>query len=132
MSYQDFFHLKRNLVILIALVLLLLVFGLVFRNRLSTLGRTIDVVFPSEQQVLDKLMRHTGMQNYLGWEIEIVYFSEQDVKELVRKQPTIYSDVNTDVYRVTFRSNNTGLLVLYDYDNDKIVKKFEILNPQLA
>jgi hypothetical protein len=92
----------------------------------------LGVFPPSEQEVLEKLMKHDEMQIYSTWNSEVTYLSKKDIKDLTAKQPVIYGNVDTDVYRVVFDSKSGGLLVLFDYDDDVIIKQFEILNAQLA
>lgn len=131
-KYGDPFHMRRNIIILVALVLLLVIAGLAFTGRLTAVGNLVGAGAQNEQDVLDKLLKHAEMQDYSGWQAEVVYLSSQDVKELARKQPVVYGDVSGDVYRVTLTSGSRSVLVLYDYDNDVIVKQFEVLNVQLA
>ncbi len=129
---KDYFHLKRNLVILAILFLIVIVLGFIFRDSFSTLGKAIGIIAPSEDDVIARLMQHPEMQDYSGWTIQVTHLTEEDVRSLAEEQPEIYGGISKDVYKVTLELGSKGVLVLYDYDSDSIVKRLEILNPQLA
>ena len=132
MPDNQLFRIRKVLLIPLVLLLLILVLVLVFRDGFTTLGKVLGVVPPSEQQVLDKLMQHSEMQIYAGWDYEANHLSQDDIKNLLKSQPVIYGGISGDVYKFTFKSKGSGLLVLYDYDKDVIEKKFDILDVQFA
>ncbi len=70
----------------------------------------------TDEQVIDKLKQHVSFE-----EMPVVTLITEDaLQELVAKQPAIYEDVKPKVYKVELSDK----LIIYDYENDEIVKEF--------
>jgi len=77
-------------------------------------------------EVLTKLKTHPEIQKYENYSIEIAVLTKGDLADLSAKQPVVYAGLIPGFYQITFFSSTNKLLVIYDYQNDKIVRMFQI------
>jgi hypothetical protein len=77
-------------------------------------------------EVLTKLKTHPEIQKYENYSIEIAVLTKGDLADLSAKQPVVYAGLIPGFYQITFFSSTDKLLVIYDYQNDKIVRMFQI------
>jgi len=74
------------------------------------------------QPVIDKLLLHEEMKNYNGRQATITILTESQLDSLKAKYPVIYSDANAGQYLFLY----SDLLVIYDFEEDKIIKYFVV------
>ncbi|MEW6295821.1 MAG: hypothetical protein AB1467_06050 [Candidatus Diapherotrites archaeon] len=74
------------------------------------------------QPVIDKLLLHEEMKNYNGKQATIQELTEKDLNMLKTKYPVIYGDAKAGQYLFLY----SDLLVIYDFEKDKIVKSFVV------
>ena len=85
----------------------------------------------SESEILKKLMQFQELKTYENHTTEIILLTGENLTELSKNQPVIYKDIKPGTYRAVFKSNDGGLLVIYDPDENKILKEFELKNIKL-
>ena len=85
----------------------------------------------SESEILKKLKQFPELKPYENHTIGITLLTEENLTELSKQQPVIYKDIKPGTYRIVFKSNGGGLLVIYDPDENKILKEFELKNIKL-
>ncbi len=82
--------------------------------------------------ILQKLKTFDELKNYENYSIEITKLTEENITKLAESQPAIYKGVGGDnIYRIIYKKDNGGLLVIYDYRENKILRMFEIKNLKL-
>lgn len=90
-------------------------------------GETKEPEKPTlEQQVLAKLAQYPEVKPFAGFESTIEYLTTDKLNRLKNEQPVIYGDVPSNIYQVEYKGLESGLLVLYDFENDEILKTYAV------
>lgn len=86
----------------------------------------------SDNQILNNLKNFPELKPYATYDTKLTHLTGDDLKTLAEKQPVIYADLEgKSLYRIEYTSTTDGYLVIYDTENDRILKQFRILNMQL-
>lgn len=85
----------------------------------------------SESEMLEKLKQFPEVKPYENYTAEITLLTEENLTELAEKQPAIYRGIQPGTYRIVFKSEGSGLLVIYDSNENKILLEFELRNVKL-
>lgn len=100
----------------------------IFQNQIMISKLNKNNIQLSDEQIINNLKQFPEIKPYENYQRNITLLTENDLKELKQRQPAIYSNIQSGTYRVIFTSNENGLLVLYDANQNKILKMFEIRN----
>jgi len=107
----------KNLKIITFLTIIILSFVLIF----------LITKEPKKSQILEKLKKFPEIQDYKNYPVNITFLLKDDLTELVKDYPVIYGNITKDVYEIKFLSDSRGLLVLYDSEENIIIRLFEIM-----
>lgn len=80
-----------------------------------------------ESQILEKVKKFPEVQNYKNYPANVTFLTKGEVKELAKNYPVIYGNITRDVYEIRFFSDSRSLLVLYDIEENIIIRAFEIM-----
>jgi len=87
---------------------------------------------PDEEDVLKKIKEFDVAKDFINSndnvKESIEFLSKKDIDMLSVKYPVIYSNISSNVFKIYFMSKKENLLILYDYENDKILKDFLVMN----
>ncbi len=86
----------------------------------------------SNDEIINKVKSFPEISQYSSLPTMVKFISLDELNSLVKKYPVIYRNISKAVYEVRFSSGNSGLLVLYDADSDKILKTFEIVGVSIS
>jgi len=81
----------------------------------------------SNDEIINKIKIFPEVSQYSTMPATVRFISSDELKFLSRQYPVVYGDVSQSVYEVRFSSGNSGLLVLYDADSNKVLKTFQIV-----
>lgn len=81
--------------------------------------------------ILEKLKTFDELKSYENYTVEITKLTQENITKLAVSQPVIYKGLEGDLYRITYKKDNDGLLIIYDYNTSKILRIFEIRNLKL-
>lgn len=82
----------------------------------------------NETEIILKLRSVEQIEPYTYWNYTIELLEKGEVSQLSLKYPAIYSGINTDVYKIEFRTTDKGLLVIYDPQKNDVVRIFNLLD----
>ena len=120
------------LIILLALILLILALTILKAQEpieKSHAGKTVVAsVQTSKENVLAKLSQFEGIAQFINDHTEVTYISDEELPALAEKQPVLYANLTAPVYRIVLNAEGKSLLLLYDFNSNKILKKFEVTN----
>lgn len=111
---------KRLNIYHVVLIALVLVFIIV------VLEKFMPTPSYSSDNLLSKLEQHPEIKPYTNYSIQINVLTNQTLSNLRMVQPNIYNDIKPGTYQVTFSYKTDTLIVIYDNQNDKIVRIFHI------
>jgi len=86
---------------------------------------------PSAEEILEKVKGFPEVQPYKDLPVNVTFLSKERVEELSQKYPVIYGNISKDVYEIRFLSESKGLLVIYDAEENKIIRSFEIIGVKI-
>ena len=120
--------------IIVAIIAILGVSVILFANQFLFNQPTGQFIQPqlNDDEIIDRIKSFSEVSQYSELPATVKFISLQEVNSLAKKYPVIYGNVSTAVYEVRFSSGNSGLLVLYDLDANKILKQFEIVGVSLS
>jgi len=105
-----------RLVIIAALIILSLVI----------VERFTPPVNSDMNEMLARLIQHSEIQPYSNYSVEIGILTAEELPELAKTQPVVYADLKPGLYQITFVSEKDSLLVIYDNENNAIIRMFHI------
>ena len=128
-NQSDYFFIRKSVLYLIFFyVILIAVSILFFKNQFMPTGRVIEI---NEAEILERLKQFPEIEPYTNYPASVTLLTEQDIRELAKKQPVIYEGLPGNVYRVEFTHGKKGLLVIYDWKENLILRKFELMYVEL-
>ena len=73
------------------------------------------------------------IKNYENYTLEITKLTEENITKLAEYQPAIYNCLagNRNPCKIIYEKDDGGLPVIYDYNESKILRMFEIKNLKL-
>lgn len=85
-----------------------------------------------EAKILDSLRQFPEIKPYANYSANVTFLAQKDISELAEKQPVIYENLTgSALYRVEYSSAGGGLLVIYDAENNTILREFAITNVEI-
>jgi len=85
-----------------------------------------------EAKILDSLRQFPEIKPYTNYSANVTFLTQKDISELAEKQPIIYKNLTgSALYRVEYSSAGGGLLVIYDAENNRILREFAITNVEI-
>ena len=100
-------------------------------NFIQPTGRFVQPTI-SNDEIINKIKIFPEVSEYSTMPATVNFISLDELNSLAKKYPVIYGNVSKAVYEVRFSSGNSGLLVLYDSDSNKILKQFEIVGVSIV
>lgn len=86
----------------------------------------------TDTQILENLQEFPELKPYAAYDTKITHLTDNDLKTLAEKQPVIYANLTgKNLCKIEYTSTRNSYLVIYDTENDRILKQFRILNMQL-
>jgi len=104
----------------IVLIAVILVFIIV------VLEKFMPTTIYGSNNLLSKLEQHPEIKPYSDYNVQINLLTDENLLNLRAVQPNIYGDIKPGLYQVTFSDTFDSLIVIYDNQNDKIVRIFHI------
>jgi hypothetical protein len=85
----------------------------------------------TKEEILNKLKEFPEVRPYINLPANITLLTKSNLTELSKQYPAIYGNISKDVYEVKFSFDTSGLLVIYDAEQNKIIRIFEIIGVKL-
>ena len=104
----------------VVLIAVILVFIIV------VLEKFMPTTLYGSNNLLSKLEQHPEIRPYCNYSVQINVLTNENLMNLRAVQPSIYNDIKPGLYQVTFSDTFDSLIVIYDDQNDKIVRIFHI------
>ena len=79
-----------------------------------------------ELKIIEELRSIEQIEPFTYGNYTIEMIGKEDLKTLALQYPTIYSGIDTDVYKIEFRKRGEGLLVIYDFQKRDVVRMFNL------
>ncbi len=133
---------KNNVAHTMIIVLALVMTIVLFQNQTEKYPKESSIqektlkeppeISMTDNQILNNLKNFPELKPYADYDARVTHLSANDLEPLKEKQPVIYADLEgKSLYRIEYTSTTDGYLVIYDTENDRILKQFRILNMQL-
>ncbi|OQX20827.1 MAG: hypothetical protein BWK75_04495 [Candidatus Altiarchaeales archaeon A3] len=114
-------------VIILAIVVFVAIAIIIQTNFINKSGDNDKI----NADILQKLKTFDELKNYENYSAEITKLTQENITKLAEYQSAIYNGLEGDIYRITYKKDNNGLLIIYDYNESKILRMFEIKNLKL-
>ena len=85
-----------------------------------------------ESEILEKVKNSPEVQDYKNYPANVTFLTKDKLTQLAKDYPIIYGNITIDVYEIRFLSDSKGLLVLYDANQNKIIRVFEIIGVKIG
>lgn len=85
-----------------------------------------------ELEILEKVKRFPEVQDYKSYPANVTFLTKDDLAKLAENYPVIYGNITNDAYEIKFLSGDKDLLVLYDENQNKIIRAFEIIGVKIG
>lgn len=119
---------NKTLYILMIIIILLIFQNITIYNQFNNMSRT------TEQQsteinmpyIIQKLNENPDIQPYSTYNKNTKHLTQEEIYEYSKTEPAIYDGLKGDnIYIIEYFSENNGLFILYDTDENKILKMFK-------
>ncbi len=124
----------RSAILIMLIMLAYLAFqNLVLTERIDDRDQfdEVDNHLYNNETIIDSIEKRPSMDPYSDYDKSIEIITGQEISDKAKSEPVIYGDLDKSkapLYKVTYGSGEDGLLIIYDKEDDSILKIFRTSN----